>query len=163
MYDTKNDLPVDLRAKVAELLGRRLADAIDLALQSKHAHWNVKGPSFHALHRLFDDVYEAVDEYVDLIAERIVQLGGLADGTAASVVKRSSLPPYPRDAADGMDHVRGLSTALAAFGAVARKGIEGLSDWGDAGTAELMTEISRGTDKYLWIVEAHIQRETARH
>ena len=95
MAKTKNDLPETTRTKMATLLNAWLADAIDLALQSKHAHWNVKGPSFQSLHRLFDDVYEAVDEYVDLIAERIVQLGGLADGTAASVVKRSSLPPYP--------------------------------------------------------------------
>ena len=156
MYDTKTDLAADLRVRVNELLARRLADGIDLMLQSKHAHWNVKGPSFIALHELFDKVYDGLAEYVDLVAERIVQLGGRADGIAASVVERSSLPPYPRGATDGMDHVLGLSTGLAAFGKAARNDVDDLAGWGDAGSADLMTEVSRGIDKYLWLVEAHV-------
>ena len=91
MHATRNDLPVAVRTKVNELLGRRLADAIDVMLQLKHAHWNVKGPRFIALHELFDKVHVGLAEYVDLIAERIVQLGGTADGLAPSVVKRSSI------------------------------------------------------------------------
>ena len=105
MHDTRNDLPVAVRTKVNELLGRRLGDGIDLMLQVKHAHWNVKGASFIALHELFDKLHAGVAEYVDLIAERIVQLGGTADGLAPSVVKRSSLPHYPGSTVDGMDHV----------------------------------------------------------
>ncbi len=145
-----------MRAKVNALLGRRLADAIDLMLQSKHAHWNVKGPSFVALHELFDKVYDGLAEYMDLVAERIVQLRGRADAIAASVVERSGLPAYPTSAAAGMDHVRGLSAGLAAFGKAARKDIEDLAGWGDAGSADLMTQVSRGTDKYLWLLEAHL-------
>lgn len=156
MHDTRNDLAVDVRLKVNELLGRRLADAIDLMLQSKHAHWNVKGPSFIALHELFDKVHDGLAAYVDLVAERIAQLGGRADGLAASVVERSSLPPYPKGATDGMDHIRGLSAGLAAFGKVARKDVDDLAGWGDAGSADLMTEVSRGIDKFLWLLEAHV-------
>ena len=157
MHETKNDLPAGVRTKVNELLGRRLGDGIDLLLQVKHAHWNVKGPSFIALHELFDKVHAGVAEYVDLIAERIVQLGGTADGLAASVVKRSSLPPFPGNAVDGMDHVRSLASVLAAFGRAVRKDIESLDGYGDAGSADIMTEVSRGTDKYLWLLEAHTQ------
>jgi starvation-inducible DNA-binding protein len=156
MYDTRNHLAVDLRVKVNELLGRRLADAIDLMLQSKHAHWNVKGPNFIALHELFDKIHDGLAEYVDLVAERIVQFGGRADGTAASVVERSSLPRYPSNATDGMDHVRGLAAGLAAFGKVAREDVDDLAGWGDAGSADLMTEVSRGIDKFLWLLEAHV-------
>ena len=155
MHDTKNDLPAGVRTKVNELLGRRLGDGIDLLLQVKHAHWNVKGPSFIALHELFDKVHAGVAEYVDLIAERIVQLGGTADGLAPSVVKRSSLPPYPTNAVDWMDHVRSHASVLAAFGRAGRKDIENLDGYGDAGSADIMTEVSRGTDKYLWLLEAH--------
>jgi starvation-inducible DNA-binding protein len=157
MHDTRNDLPVAVRTKVNELLGRRLGEGIDLMLQVKHAHWNVKGASFIALHELFDKLHAGVAEYVDLIAERIVQLGGTADGLAPSVVKRSSLPHYPADTVDGMDHVRALSAVLAAFGQAARKDIGDLDGWGDAGSADIMTEVSRGTDKYLWLLEAHTQ------
>jgi starvation-inducible DNA-binding protein len=157
MHDTSNDLPVAVRTRVTELLGRRLGDGIDLMLQAKHAHWNVKGASFIALHELFDKLHAGVAEYVDLIAERIVQLGGTADGLAPSVVENSSLPPYPSGTVDGMDHVRALSAVLAAFGQAARKDIEDLDGWGDAGSADIMTEVSRGIDTYLWLLEAHTQ------
>src|SRR5207248_3939190 len=116
MYPTKNDLPESTRRAMIELCNARLADAIDLQTQTKQAHWNVKGPNFIALHELFDKVNGAVEEYVDEIAERAVQLGGVAEGTARMVAKRSSLPEYPANAVDGRSHVEALSTALAAFG-----------------------------------------------
>src|SRR5256714_15683457 len=111
MFDTKNDLPVNTRTKVIELLNARLADAIDLQTQIKHAHWNVKGPNFIALHELFDKINEEVEDYVDEIAERAVQLGGIAQGTTRTVAKRSSLPEYPANAVDGRSHVDALSSA----------------------------------------------------
>jgi starvation-inducible DNA-binding protein len=76
MYQTKNDLPAHARADVIVILNARLADSIDLTHQAKQAHWNVKGPRFMALHKLFDEVVDAAEAYMDLSAERIVQLGG---------------------------------------------------------------------------------------
>ena len=159
MFDTRNDLPVNVREPVIELLNARLADAIDLGAQSKHAHWNVKGPNFIALHELFDKINEEVEDYVDDIAERAVQLGGVAEGTARAVAKRSSLAEYPASAVDGRSHVEALSSALAAFGKAARKAIDEANNLSDLDTADLFTEISRGIDKWLWFVEAHLQAE----
>src|SRR2546428_578763 len=90
LYPTKNDLPEDKRVEVIGLLNQRLAEAIDLQSQCKQAHWNVKGPSFIGLHKLFDDVNEDVETYVDLIAERVVQLGGIAEGTIGAVERFES-------------------------------------------------------------------------
>jgi starvation-inducible DNA-binding protein len=157
LYATKNDLPEETRGQVIGLLNQRLADAIDLQTQCKQAHWNVKGPAFIALHKLFDDVNESVEEYVDLIAERIVQLGGVAEGTVGVVAKRTSLAGYPLTLSAGGDHVAALSDALAGFGRTARIGIEEMNDLEDAGTADILTEISRGIDQWLWFVEAHHQ------
>ena len=157
MFPTKNDLAEDVRTKAIELLNARLADAIDLATQVKQAHWNVKGPNFIALHELFDKINEDVEEYVDDIAERAVQLGGVAEGTARLAVKRSTLPEYPTKTVEGADHVEALSSVLAAFGKLARAAIDSANDWGDLDTADLFTEISRGIDKWLWFVEAHQQ------
>jgi starvation-inducible DNA-binding protein len=140
-----------------ELLNARLADCIDLQTQVKQAHWNVKGPNFIALHELFDKIYEEVLEYVDEIAERAVQLGGVALGTARSVAKRSTLSEYPESAADGRTHVEALSVALATFGKSARRAIEESNELGDLDTADLFTGVSRGIDKWLWFVEAHHQ------
>src|SRR5262249_22877304 len=136
-----------------------MADCIDLQTQTKQAHWNVKGPNFIALHELFDKINEDVEDYVDDIAERAVQLSGVAEGTARMVAKRSSLAEDPAQAVDGRRHVEALACALAAFGAAARKGIEEANELGDLDTADLFTEVSRGIDKWLWFVEAHLQAE----
>jgi starvation-inducible DNA-binding protein len=159
MFKTKNDLSETIRVKAIELLNARLADAIDLQTQTKQAHWNVKGPNFIALHELFDKVDEDVEDYVDELAERVVQLGGVAGGTARIAAKRSSLSEYPTNAVDGRAHVEALSSALAAFGKSARKGIDQANEIGDLDTADIFTEISRGVDKWLWFVEAHLQAE----
>ena len=159
MFKTKNDLSESIRVQAIELLNARLADAIDLQTQTKQAHWNVKGPHFIGLHELFDKINEDVEEYVDEIAERAVQLGGVAEGTARMVAKRSSLPEYPASAVDGRSHVEALSSALAAFGKSARKAIDAANHLGDQDTADLFTEVSRGIDKWLWFVEAHLQAE----
>ena len=159
MFNTKNDLSEKTRVKAVEILNARLADAIDLQTQTKQAHWNVKGPNFIALHELFDKINEDVEDYVDDIAERAVQLGGVAEGTARMAAKRSSLSEYPASAVDGRSHVEALSSALAAFGKSARKAINDANEIGDLDTADLFTEISRGTDKWLWFVEAHQQAD----
>jgi starvation-inducible DNA-binding protein len=160
LFPTKNDLPEATRAQVTDLLNQRLADCIDLQTQCKQAHWNVKGPSFIALHKLFDDINEDVEEYVDLLAERVVQLGGTAEGTARIVARRSTLDEYPQALASGEGHVDALSSALAAFGSGIRKAIEQADRLGDADTVDIVTEISRGIDKWLWFVEAHQQGDT---
>lgn len=113
MYQTRNDLPSQTRAIMILLLNARLADAVDLRTQAKVAHWNVKGRQFAALHELFDGVAHAVDEYADLIAERAVQLGGLAEGTARQAAAATDLEEY--SALGGTEeHVGSLANALAA-------------------------------------------------
>ena len=101
MYETENDIPEQRRSELNALMNQRLADAVDLQMQMKQAHWNVKGPHFIGLHEIFDKIDEAVEAYVDLIAERIVQLGGIAEGTARVAAERSRLEEYPLDIADG--------------------------------------------------------------
>ncbi len=157
LFPTKNDLPGQARTQVAEVLNQRLADCLDLQSQCKQAHWNVKGPSFIALHKLFDEINEEVEDYVDLLAERVVQVGGVAEGTIRMAARRSSLEDYPADIATGHEHVDALSNALASFGKLARADIEKMDELGDAASADILTEIARGTDKWLWFVEAHEQ------
>ena len=159
VYPTKNDLPEATRIEAIGLLNQRLADCIDLQTQSKQAHWNVKGPSFIALHKLFDEVNEAAAEYADLLAERVVQLGGVAEGTVGVVAERSTLVDYPLGLSTGPEHVATLSDALAGFGRAVRVGIEEMNELEDSGSADIFTEISRGVDKWLWFVEAHQQAE----
>ena len=159
LYTTKNDLPEAARIEAIALLNQRLADCIDLQAQSKQAHWNVKGPSFIALHKLFDEVNEAAGEYADLLAERVVQLGGVAEGTVGVVTERSTLVDYPLGLTTGAEHVAALSDALGGFGRTVRVGIEEMNELEDSASADILTEISRGVDKWLWFVESHQQAE----
>ncbi len=156
MHPTRNDLPEAARNKLVELLNARLADAIDLALQSKQAHWNVKGPNFIALHELFDKVHVVASGHVDLIAERAVQIGGTAEGTLQVVGKRSTLSRYATDLVDGRAHVEALAGALAAVAGPTRAAIDAASKLEDMATADLFTEIVRELDQQLWFVEAHL-------
>lgn len=159
MHNTRNDLALDTRRQVIELLNARLADLIDLYSHAKQAHWNVKGPSFIALHELFDKVAEEVEEELDEVAERAVALGGRAVGTVAAVAKASKLAHYPLDIVDGVAHVNALATSLAAVGKSIRAAIEEADKLGDADTSDLFTGASRTLDKLLWMVEAHVQAE----
>ena len=155
MYETENDISQKRRMELNTLMNQRLADAVDLQLQIKQAHWNVKGPHFIGLHELFDQIDEAVESYVDLIAERIVQLGGVAEGTVRLAAASSRLEEYPLTIADGIAHVEAVSKALSTFGREARNTINQADELDDADTADIFTEISRGIDKWLWLVEAH--------
>ena len=159
MNPTKNDLPLKKRTAIVQLLNEHLAELISLQLQTKQAHWNVKGPSFIALHELFDSVAGEVTDFVDTVAERITALGGIAEGTVGVVAQRSKLPAYSLKITSGRDHVDALSTAIATVGKGIRAAIDRADELGDADTADLFTGISRDLDKQLWFVEAHLQEK----
>jgi starvation-inducible DNA-binding protein len=157
MHHTRIDLPQELREQVVTLLQARLADAVDLFTQIKQAHWNVKGPNFIALHELFDRVAGELEAQGDSLAERITALGAVARGTARVVSGLSNLVEYPSDLVDGTAHVAAVADRLAAFGRAVRLDIDTTTALGDAGSADLLTGISREADQQLWLVEAHLQ------
>jgi starvation-inducible DNA-binding protein len=154
---THNDLPEGTRKQMVSLLNIHLADGTDLGLQAKQAHWNVKGPNFFSLHELFDKLYEEASGWNDLVAERAVQLGGIAEGTLQSAVQGTRLRPYGIELTSGKEHLEALSSSLAAYGRTAREAIDVAARAGDADTADLFTEISRAADKMLWFLESHLQ------
>ena len=157
MYATRHDLPVQSRERMIALLNQQLADTSDLYSQTKQAHWNEKGHDFFQLHELFDKLADAVQEYVDELAERATALGGEALGTVRMASGASRLPDYPTGIADGLTHVQALSERYARYAATTRVAIHAAAEAGDADTADLFTEISRGVDKHLWFLEAHLQ------
>jgi starvation-inducible DNA-binding protein len=156
-HRSRIDLPEEARIGVSQLLNASLATALDLRTQVKQAHWNVAGPEFYALHLLFDKIADDVEEAVDLIAERVVQLGGTALGTARIAAERSILGEYPHHATDGKQHLEALAERLAIFGNHVREAIDKSDEWGDQSTADIYTEISRAADKNLWMVDAHLR------
>lgn len=155
-YPTRNDLPAEVREQVAALLNQSLAATLDLKTQTKQAHWNVKGKDFYQLHELFDEMAGEIEEYVDMVAERVTALGGTALGTARIAAAQSILAEYPIDAVSGKDHVTALADRYGTYAQHVREAIGKSEELGDADTADLYTEISRTVDKRLWFLEAHL-------
>ncbi len=156
LLPTKNDLPTDSRSAVIEMLNARVADTIDLALATKQAHWNIKGMTFIGVHELLDQLRGALDGYVDEMAERAVQLGGVALGTTQVVEAESTLDPYPTEIHTIKDHLNALVERYGKVANVVRVNIDDADEAGDAGTADLFTGVARGLDKWLWMLEAHL-------
>ena len=159
-YPTRIDMSADVRSQVVEILNQSLAATLDLKTQAKQAHWNVKGKDFFQLHELFDEMSGELEDYVDMVAERVTALGGTALGTARIAAAASILPEYPLDAVDGEEHVTALAERFAAYGKHVRAAIDKTDELGDADTADLYTEISRTIDKRLWFLEAHLVKKS---
>jgi starvation-inducible DNA-binding protein len=157
LHKTRNDIPSNVKSASMALLNQRLADAIDLALVVKQAHWNVKGPQFIAIHEMLDGFRDEIDAFVDTMAERVTQMGGTALGTVQHVASASALPPYPVDIYAIKDHLAALIDRFGAVANAVRASIDQAAEAGDADTADVFTEVSRGLDKQLWFLEAHVQ------
>ncbi len=157
LHPTTNDTKNNAKAVSMQVLQARMADGIDLALVTKQAHWNLKGPQFIGVHLMLDGFRDELDEWNDMMAERITQLGGTARGTVQEVGRETSLKPYPTNIYAVSDHVHALIERYSAVANAIREGVDTTDDAGDAGTCDLLTEVSRGIDKQLWFLEAHVQ------
>jgi starvation-inducible DNA-binding protein len=156
-FATKNDLQSNAKAVSIDLLNARVADCIDLALLTKQAHWNLKGRQFIGVHEMLDGFRSQIDEFVDTMAERAVQVGGTALGTTQTTAAATALPPYPTDIHAISDHLRALIDRYGAAANNVRSSIDQATEAGDADSADIFTEVSRGLDKALWFLEAHLQ------
>lgn len=153
MRQTRLGLSENARTVSVELLQANLAEALNLRLAIKQAHWTVRGPRFQQLHELFDSFVAPMDAEIDDIAERLATLGGTPDGRAETA---ASTAPYPLDATDGNAHLGALADRFAALGNRTRAAIDAADTAGDADTADLLTGTSRFLDQTLWFLEAHL-------
>ncbi|WP_439595979.1 DNA starvation/stationary phase protection protein Dps [Falsiroseomonas sp.] len=151
---SRNDLQDNTKAASIEVLQACLTDGIDLYNTTRQAHWNVKGSNFHGLHLMFETFYNTLADDIDLLAERLVQLGGTAIGASQNVAAKTRLAPYPAELKAGADHVAALMDRYAAMAKSVREGIDDTDEAGDADTADILTNVSKNLDKALWMLEA---------
>lgn len=154
--ESRNDIPSNAKSEAAAILNARLADALDLALAVKQAHWNIRGPHFIAIHEMLDSLRGQLDGETDTIAERVAQLGQLAQGTAQAIAKASSLPPYPTEGHVIRDHLHALATRYGSLANQVRRDIATLDDLADPASADILTQTSRVLEKALWFLESHL-------
>ena len=155
-HNTAIDLPAAARASLVTLLNQQLANLADLHSQTKQAHWNVRGKEFYQLHKLFDDLAEPFDEFIDTIAERAVTLGGLALGTVRSAAAASELSEFPLEPG-GFEYAKELAQRFAKAANSVREAIETADELGDKDAADIFTEVSRALDKSVYFLEAHFR------
>jgi starvation-inducible DNA-binding protein len=131
-----------LDGRLVKLCNDRLADAVDLQLQCKHAFWNTEADD---LRQLFDESHQWVNVYTNWIGERVVEIGGVANATDRVVPTWS----YLLRGTDGLcgAHAETLSTALASFAQHAREAANTSKEYGDFATADMFAEIANGVDK----------------
>ncbi len=156
MHPTSNDLSENVRGTSIELLQPALADALNLHSHFKQAHWNTKGPNFISLHELYDEIAEEILNFSDDVAERIMALGGQAQGTLKHATSQTRLPDYSVEIVKEREHLDSLIGSLSHFAKHVRAGIHQADEAGDMDTSDLFTEISRTVDKRLWFLEAHL-------
>jgi starvation-inducible DNA-binding protein len=157
LHKTHNALDSNVKTTAIALLNARVADTIDLSLATKQAHWNLKGRQFIGVHEMLDQLRGDLDGYVDTMAERAVQLGGTALGTVQTTAKTSKLAPYPTDIFAVEAHLAAMIERTGTAANAVRESIDEADEAGDADTADIFTEVSRGLDKWLWFLEAHLE------
>jgi starvation-inducible DNA-binding protein len=155
LLKTRHSLAADVRERIVDRLNDRLSTLTDLHLQAKMSHWNLRGAGFIAYHEMLDALVAEVQGYADMAAERIVQLGGLAEGNAREVAA-SGLKPWPAESMPFEAHVEHLADRLGETSGRMREDIGWAAGLGDDATADLLTETVRGLDVWLWKVEAHL-------
>ena len=145
------------RSAIVTILNALLADEFLIYTKTRNYHWNVVGPQFNDLHKFFETQYEALDDVVDDVAERVRTLGGRASGTLAEFVQQSHLKERPGDRPDA----RGmLADLLADHEAVVRQlrvDLDTAAGHGDAGTNDFLTGLMEKHEKMAWMLRAFLE------
>jgi starvation-inducible DNA-binding protein len=155
------DLPIGLeenaRQKVCAFLNVLLADTCTLRDLYKKSHWHVGGPTFYQLHLLFDKHFEQQAELVDLLAERIQILGGVAIAMAPDIAETSRIPRPPKGREEVPIIISRLLEAHELILKDTREKAEKAQNLGDAGTNDLLvSNVLRTNEMQVWFVSEHL-------
>ncbi len=154
MKNTPSSLSADARKQVCDALRAVLTDGLDLYLQLKVAHWNIKGPQFTSLHPLFDTFATDQAANNDEIAERVRTLGQLAIGTSQHVAKNTRLKEYPQELTKDLEHVQQLVERIGVNLEGMRSAREVAEEHGDEDTFDLLTGMIEQFEKHSWFLHS---------
>jgi len=148
------------RQGVINLLNRGLADTYLLLVKTKKYHWDVVGPQFMTLHKLWQEHYEALTINVDAIAERVRTLGGYPVGTMEGFLKICSLKEHAGTVPTSTGMVSQLLADHEHIVRNLREHIEQCTnDFKDDGTADFLTELMVQHEEIAWMLRSFIEGE----
>ncbi len=151
-------LTKDQRQGVVALLNPLLADEYILYTKTRNFHWNVTGPLFHDMHKFFESQYEAIDETIDEVAERIRALGGVAPGSLAEMLSLATLKEVKGGALKSQEMVGALLSDHEALIVSLRAGLDtAQTKFGDAGTADFLTGLMEEHEKMAWMLRSMLE------
>ncbi|MDN3674362.1 DNA starvation/stationary phase protection protein [Flavobacterium branchiarum] len=144
-------------SKVVEILSKILADEFVLYTKSKRAHWNVEGPDFYNKHLFFEQQYDAIDEIVDTVAERIRSLGHYAPATLKNFLALTHLSEELHEKNDANGFIKELLIDHESIIIFLRENINFIAnDLQDAGTSDYITSLVETHEKMAWMLRAHL-------
>jgi starvation-inducible DNA-binding protein len=139
-------------------LSKLLADEFLLYTKTRNAHWNVEGPDFHSMHLFFESQYEALDDTMDSVAERIRQIGHYAPATLQSFLELTHLSEKLERTNTSMDFIRELVEDHDSIIEFIRGNINPIAnEYGDAGTSDFITGLMEEHEKMAWMLRAHLK------
>ena len=139
--------------EVATLLNSLLADEYVLFTKTRKAHWNVTGPNFYEMHKLFQSQYEAMDIMIDDIAERVRSLGHFALGSMNDFLNVTNLSEEKDGFGNAMQMIQTLVSDHETIIRLIRNGIIPISDkYKDLGTADFVTGLMEQHEKMNWML-----------
>ena len=141
---------------ISEVLQARLHDLNDLHLLLKHAHWNVTGPGFIAVHEMIDPQVDTVREFVDAIAERMATLGATPNGLAGALVAQRTVEDYAVGRAPVPSHLRALNDVYTRVIEAHRKAIAFAGE-SDPVTEDLLIGQTAELEKFQWFIRAFLE------
>jgi starvation-inducible DNA-binding protein len=147
----------DVRARSVEALNRLAADTATLRDLYKKHHWQASGPTFHQMHLLFDKHYAQQVELLDLLAERVQILGGVAIAMAHDVAELTRLPRVPRGREALPVQISRLLDGHETILEAAREAADNAAEDGDDGTNDLLvSDVVRTHEMQIWFLSEHL-------
>jgi len=145
------------REALGKVLNDLLADAHVLYVKTRNYHWNVTGPHFNELHKVFEAQYDALAGEIDEIAERARALGVKAEGTMADFLKRARLKEHPGEHPDAKAMLVSLLADHETFARQLRKDLEAAEKNDDPATADFLTGLVEAHEKTAWMLRATLE------
>lgn len=142
--------------KTVAALQRTLTELQQLQLELKQSHWNVSGTMFYPLHLLFQQHYEGVSKYADMVAQRLLAIGSSADGRATTIVRTSSIPEMPGGFLDDAQLIVWWTNTYKVVGDEIRQAIRDTSE-ADPTSSNLLQSVEQSIDEYQWFFRAMVQ------